>query len=143
MEQSVLEIIGEQTASGATIGTMCAIAAGRPVIEIGDAALEARSIVPVTPSDVGRDVLVLFERNDPRRPIVIGFVLDAPATSQTRDVTIDGDRLHIDGRKEITLACGEGSIVMRNDGTVIVKGINVTTRARGINKVKGAAVKIN
>lgn len=44
---------------------------------------------------------------------------------------------------KLVLRCGEGSLTIGPDGTVIVKGARVLSRAKGVNKIKGGAVQIN
>lgn len=139
------------SARGPRIGTIVAVDDGSTLVDYDDNAggpLVARSTVAIARSDAGREVLMIFERNNPALPVIVGFLADqpAPAIATTRgvdDVAVDGERIVFEATKEILLRCGEGSILMRSDGTVIIKGINITTRARALNKVRGAAVKIN
>lgn len=156
---------------GVRIGRLVGAEGNAPIVDYDDnphGPIEARSIVAVAQGDRGRDVLMLFERGNAKRPVIIGFLLDRPAANddtapgraesasdadvaaatvvegrRVKDVRVDGERIVFEAKKEILLQCGEGSILMRADGKVIIKGINVTTRARALNKVKGAAVKIN
>jgi hypothetical protein len=51
--------------------------------------------------------------------------------------------LKINAKESIELRCGNSTMIMNKEGKVIVKGNEVVSRARGINKIKGAAVKIN
>lgn len=53
------------------------------------------------------------------------------------------DALRFTAQERIELRCGDGSLILRADGKVIVKGNEVVSCARGVNKVKGAAVRIN
>jgi len=45
--------------------------------------------------------------------------------------------------KEIELCCGKSSLIMKKDGRIVIKGIQLVSRASGVNKIKGAAVRIN
>ena len=139
---------------GVRIGTLIGTDGAAPLVDYAGnrlGPLEARSMVTVTRADAGREVVLLFERNNAEHPIIVGVLLDRPvqepvveaAPKKIDDVRVDGGRLTFEAKKEILLRCGEGSILMRADGKVIIKGIDITTRARGLNKVKGAAVKIN
>ena len=49
-------------------------------------------------------------------------------------------RLH---EKEIVLECGEGSITIRKDGKIVIKGTHLLSRAAGVNRIKGGQVNIN
>lgn len=122
--------------------------------------LPARSILsrPLPDSGqslVGAACLLAFENNDPGRPIVIGLLHQTlypadtesggalPFRSGSDTITVDGDRIRVDGRKEIVLKCGKGSITLRADGKIVLKGTRLISRASGVNKIKGASVSIN
>lgn len=59
------------------------------------------------------------------------------------DAIVDGQRIFFEAQKEIILKCGTGSIIMKKDGKIVIKGTNIITRARNTNKIKGATVTIN
>jgi hypothetical protein len=116
--------------------------------------LAARTIVDVpNPPVPGRPVLLVFENGDPALPIVVGFVRAtawqtrasaAAGTLETaQDLHVAGRSLVVDAQQEIVLRCGAGSITLRADGTVVVKGRNLLSRSTGTNRIKGAAVRIN
>jgi hypothetical protein len=101
-----------------------------------------------------RDVLLVFENNDPELPIIIDTLYSlvdeitesstiALETESPKDVLIDGKRVTFDAKEEIVLRCGEASIVLRNDGKVVIKGKNILSRSQAMNKIKGGAVHIN
>lgn len=46
-------------------------------------------------------------------------------------------------RGRLTLQCGEASITLSEDGKVLIKGVDVVSRAKGSNRVKGGSVRIN
>lgn len=62
---------------------------------------------------------------------------------KVRDIFVDGERILFEARKEIVLQCGKGSITLRADGKVVIKGTDLVSRSKGMNKIKGAAVRIN
>lgn len=141
---------------GTVIGTIASVEPDSPPLveyaEHAGAPVAARTTVPVSPGDAGRQAVLLFERNDPERPIIIGL-LDPPASrsdpspistpGSIQDVLVDGERIIFQGKREIILRCGEGSIILRADGKVIIKGVRVTSRARTENAIKGGSVRIN
>jgi hypothetical protein len=52
-------------------------------------------------------------------------------------------RIAIEATDRIELVCGESSLTMSKEGKVVLKGEQIVSRAKGVNKIKGAAVKIN
>lgn len=56
---------------------------------------------------------------------------------------VDGKRVAIEGADEIELRCGEASITLRRNGKIIIKGTYVESSSKGVNRVKGGAIKIN
>jgi hypothetical protein len=93
-----------------------------------------------------REALLVFEDERSDRPIVIGLLAEtaAPALGEPKLVAnVDGKRVVIEGHDEIVLRCGEASITLRRNGRVVVRGVYVETRARGVNRIKGGSVQIN
>jgi hypothetical protein len=59
------------------------------------------------------------------------------------EVSADRERLVLVAGKEIVLRCGAASITLLMDGTVLIKGTRLVSSATGLNRIRGAAVKIN
>lgn len=95
----------------------------------------------------GRDALVVFDNGDPGKPVIVDVVDDAAFSgaraAEKRDVVIDGENLVIEGRRTVTLKCGKGSIELREDGKIFVRGTHLVSRATGVNRIRGGAVRIN
>ena len=127
-------------------------------------ALRARTTLTLCAADVERAVLtaqpvtVVFEGGDPSMPIIIGLLQPAPELSPLQTLLlggggesaqvqavarVDGKRVVLEGHDEVMLKCGESSITLRKDGKIVVRGAYVETHARGVNRIKGASVKIN
>jgi Domain of unknown function (DUF6484) len=98
------------------------------------------------PSAVGREVVLLIDTRPGRAPVLLGFLQPAEAEAGAMndlEARVDGRRVEIDGRDEIVLKCGEASITLRRNGRVVIRGIQVETRAEGLNRIKGGSVSIN
>ncbi len=103
------------------------------------------------------EVLLVFEKGDIRRPIILALMEDplesmvsfelppdeAPAPEDRRDLLVDGKRITIEAEEEILLKCGQGSILIRKDGKIIVKGTDLLSRSSGRQRIRGASVAIN
>ena len=142
---------------GVTSGRIYAVSEDGTILVVipsrSQAPRRAGTLADVDPSDVGREVVLAFtpERGD--RPVILGLVAEhgrsAEKTridlerSDVEDVRIDGRSVHLKAADEILLECGQGSIRLRKDGKIIVKGLQIVSRAKGVNKIKGAAVSIN
>lgn len=121
---------------------------------------EARLIAGLSRSELsksqslGREVLLAFDGADTERPIIVGLLAEPledlialEITGQREDLpdhaVIDGKRLTLEAEEEIVLKCGEGSITLRKDGKIIIKGTHLLSRASGPNRIKGGSVQIN
>jgi hypothetical protein len=121
----------------------------------------ARALVALAASDEGREVALLFENGDPKKPMIMGFVqrlapvanpelaaaaeeepINEPA-AQPVDVQADGERLVLSAKKEIVLQCGNASITLTRAGKILIKGAYVLTRSSGVNRILGGSVQIN
>lgn len=102
----------------------------------------------------GCEVLVVFAGGDPGKPIIVGLLADpleellaleagAQKPERPNDLIIDGERITIDAREEIVLKCGDGSITLRKDGKIVIRGTHLLSRASGPNRIKGGSVQIN
>jgi hypothetical protein len=106
---------------------------------------------------LGRSVLVLV--NAAAQPVILGAVTqrlwdtpekdgasEAQATlpaGNPLSVQLDKRCLDLVASDEIRLTCGKSSFVMRRDGTVVVRGVKIVSRASQSNKLRGATVSIN
>ena len=103
---------------------------------------------------VGREVLLVFDNNDPGLPIILDTMhslLDEIVDNREQviesekpeDVLIDGERIVFDAQKEIVLRCGKSSITLTRAGKVLIRGAYLLSRSSGVNRIKGGSVQIN
>jgi hypothetical protein len=133
---------------------------GMPELRIGSAGpvVTARLAIRVTRDRIEtaivlqQQVVVVFEDNNPSKPIVIGLleVMDAGNEAvQPRDepqfieADVDGRRVRITAQDEVVLQCGSASVTLRRNGRVIIRGTYVETHSEGTNRIKGGQVQIN
>jgi hypothetical protein len=115
--------------------------------EAAGEAVAARTITPLGPGDIGRQVVV-WRPGPLLAPIVMGRILgeaDRPSAARAGSVTIDtdGERILLTAAKTISLRCGKASVTLSSDGSVVIEGARITSRASGMNRLTGASVHIN
>lgn len=140
------------------LGSLLGVTCGRAVVDYpgnGSGPIEARSAVPLPPAfdmihAVSIPLLLFVDGNKSVPPIIVAVLLDSsvsldaqPGPGRPTDIILDGSRMIFTADKEIVLRCGKSSICLRSDGRIVIKGANLTSRASGTNKVKGATVKMN
>jgi hypothetical protein len=64
----------------------------------------------------------------------------APPEPEASDMS---DELIIEAKKNLTLKCGDGSITIREDGKILIKGKDLVSHAQRLNRIRGGAVSIN
>ena len=125
---------------------------GAPLVEFsgmaGQVPIQARLCCAVTATDIGRDVVLVFENGDPGKPIIMGM-LQAPqggsieAALQPVSASIDGEEVVLSAKNEIVLRCGKSSITLTRAGKIIIRGAYLLSRSSGVNRIKGGSVQIN
>ncbi|MCL4747372.1 MAG: hypothetical protein KJZ83_18440 [Burkholderiaceae bacterium] len=134
------------------VGELVGFARSQPLVayegQLGDAAIEALSLVDLHAAHVGRRVALAFERGDPRRPIVIGWLRGESSSPEVEapgavEVDADGERMIVSAKRELVLRCGHASITLTRAGKVLIQGKYLSSRSSGVNRIKGGSVQIN
>ncbi|HUG39998.1 MAG TPA: hypothetical protein VMM12_05920 [Longimicrobiales bacterium] len=55
----------------------------------------------------------------------------------------DPEELLISAKRSLTLKVGDGSITIREDGKILIKGTHLVSHAKTMNRVRGGSVAIN
>ena len=104
---------------------------------------------------LGSEVLLHVNEHDPLNVIIIGLVSSTMWAGYELnekselphgggiDAEIDGRTVSLNAKNAIALTCGKSMIVLRKDGTILIKGIKISSRAARTNRIKGASVSIN
>jgi hypothetical protein len=53
------------------------------------------------------------------------------------------EELRLEAKKSLTLRVGEGSITIREDGKILIKGKDLVSQAKRRNRIRGGSVEIN
>jgi hypothetical protein len=142
---------------GVVIGSLVGFdAGGEPIVAFagapGDGPVPARSTIDLSEADVDRELALLFERGDPRKPLVMGRLHQRSAhparaaieiPREGSEVAADGRRLEFSAEEEIVLRCGKASITLTRAGKILIRGAYLLTRSSGVNRIQGGSVQIN
>ncbi|HRB29336.1 MAG TPA: DUF6484 domain-containing protein [Nitrosomonas sp.] len=112
------------------------------------AALHARSTIDLHGKHIGQQVVLMFEANDPTKPIIMGVLQGKegwPIDHQPNqlEVDADGQRMMVSAKEQLVLRCGKASITLTKAGKVLIKGSYVLSRSSGVNRIKGGSVQLN
>ena len=84
------------------------------------------------------DTVLVWRSADGARAIVLGRV--GPSVGVTPAVP---DTLTIEAKQSLTLRVGDGSITIREDGRILIKGRDLVSHAQRTNRIRGGSVAIN
>jgi hypothetical protein len=78
--------------------------------------------------------------------VILGRVLTEPSADSSQSLPGQSeppDTLLIEAKEELTLRVGEGSITIRADGKILIKGKDLVSHAQRVNRIRGGSVAIN
>jgi hypothetical protein len=109
----------------------------------GRIAVEALTTIRLSEQDAGREATLAFVDGDPERPVVLGLLQERRAEPAPWKIEVKGTRIVLSAAEEVVLRCGKSSITLTRAGKVLIRGAYVSSRASGVNRIKGASVQIN
>jgi hypothetical protein len=132
---------------GVVIGLLMGFDDGDPlVVFVGnpsEAALPARGLCALDATSVGAKVALLFEAGDPGKPLIVGRIVEPAHQGGSAEIIRDGERVVVTARERIELRCGKASIILEKDGSITVRGSQLTSQASGTNRIRGGAIHLN
>ncbi len=104
---------------------------------------------------VGRTVLVRLDQSE--FPIILGVITESVLDEELADgdallrlpqnqdisLRIDKQVVELSAEEEIKLTCGKSTLLLRRNGTIVLRGVKISSRASQSNKIKGGSVNIN
>lgn len=118
-------------------------AGGLPTVDVDGATVVARATIAVAREDVGREATITFLEGDPGRPVITGLFVDPSAPARRRRVKLKAEEIDLEGAAQLTLTCGKASITLRRDGKIVIRGVEVVSRASGTNRIRGGTIELN
>jgi len=114
----------------------------------GSAAVSAASTIDVHGCHIGHQVVLLFERGEADKPIIVGLVRGQQPwpleqTPGQVEVDADGARLIVTAKEQLVLRCGSASITLTRAGKVLIQGEYVSSTSAGVMRIKGGSVQLN
>lgn len=129
---------------------------GGPVAVVGSTvALDSATLHEA--AKARRQVVLLFEGGNPRRPVLVGLMQPLPVTPlldallaqpappppPPLEARVDGRRVLLEAEEELELRCGRARVLLRAPGQVTIQGLTVETNAKGLNRIFGGSVEVN
>ena len=94
----------------------------------------------------GDRVLVFGLGSSRQRGVIVGR-LGSPRTVEKLVKELPAveppDEIVLEAKHSLTLRVGDGSITIRDDGKILIKGKDLVSHAQRLNRIKGGAVSIN
>jgi hypothetical protein len=88
------------------------------------------------------DVLLMFVDRDMRQPIVTGIITESLPRACEPELRTP-DHLVLEAGQELVLRCGDAKVVLRKDGSLVIAGRDILSRAEQRQRIRGGTVAIN
>jgi hypothetical protein len=82
---------------------------------------------------------VLVEVDGDQQPVVVGVV----QTRRPREVRVTGEKVVIEGSREVLLRAGRAALRLREDGDVELVGSRISAASRGLFRIVGRILRLN
>lgn len=106
-------------------------------------ALPARSLCELSSDMIGCDVALLFQEGNPRKPLIVGRIIEPSRAKAAVQVIRDGQRVQITAGDRLELKCGKATILMEADGRITIRGAHITSHASGAQRIRGGSINLN
>jgi hypothetical protein len=90
---------------------------------------------------VGDRVLVWVLGEASNEGVILGKIQGTRTGAESQDT--NSDELVLQANQQITIRCGDGCITIRHDGKILIKGMDLVSKAARTNRIKGGSVEIN
>lgn len=112
---------------------------GNPV----ETAQLARSLCELSADMIGCEVALLFQNGDPRKPLIVGRIVEPAWVKTPPQVVHDGQRVRVTADERLELRCGKATILMEQDGRITIRGSHIISHASGAQRIRGGSINLN
>ena len=112
---------------------------GNPV----ETALPARSLCALSIDMIGCEVALLFQDGNPRKPLIVGRIVEPASAKAPPQVIRDGQRVRVTADERLELRCGKATILMEQDGRITIRGTHIISHASGAQRIRGGSINLN
>lgn len=137
--------VGSATIAGLRTARIASLDHRRATIVLrGSSATIAATIAP----DVERELIeeaaahkdaVLVEPGDDGAPVIVGVV----QTRKPREVHVTGEKIVVEGSREVLIRAGRAALRLREDGDVELVGSRISAASRGLFRIVGRILRLN
>lgn len=101
-------------------------------------------IAPETEREIIEDAVaqkepVLLEIGDDGQPLVVGVV----QTRRPSEVHVTGEKIVVEGSREVLLRSGRAALRLREDGDIEIVGSRISAASRGLFRIVGRILRLN
>ncbi len=82
---------------------------------------------------------VLVEIGEDGQPVIVGVV----QTHKPREIHVTGEKIVIEGSREVLLRSGRAALRLREDGDVELVGSRISAASRGLFRIVGRILRLN
>jgi len=122
---------------------------GRPLVVVPgilDTPQPAQALCPLEPFSTNIQCALMFEAGHRDKPVIMGWLQQpviALTVSDEAKIECRKGAVNLHAATEINLHCGQASIRMNANGRIELRGTTVVSHSTGLNRIRGAAVKVN
>ena len=106
-------------------------------------AIKAQFLCPPEQLTPNAQCALMYQEGLQNMPVIMG-VFQNPIIALSGDgLTQTQAHKKIEANQSIMISCGKASIALSQDGRVEIRGTSVVQHSTGLNRIRGASVKIN
>ena len=113
-------------------------------------AIKAQFLCPPEQLTPNAQCALMYQEGLQNMPVIMGVfqnpIIALSGDGLTQTPASNGDKQthkKIEANQSIMISCGKASIALSQDGRVEIRGTSVVQHSTGLNRIRGASVKIN